>query len=163
MMDETTKTGARMNAFDWMLLVIALMSLLLAVGYLFFRRSHERSETPLTVVMRISGVKREDFTDLSSLIGSSVRSENGSSVLGTVSDASQTAHIRAVMRDGEAVLETDGERMDLEITVNMSGHRNAGQGIRVKDLRIAAGGRGNFRFGSYFAAGVEILSVEVKS
>ena len=55
------------------------------------------------------------------------------------------------------------ELADLEITVKMSGHQREGQGIRVKDIRIAAGGKGNFRFGSYFASGVEILSVEVKS
>ncbi len=160
---ETRDTGTRMNAFDWTLLVIALLSLLLAVGYLLLSRSREKSETTLTVVMRVTGVKREELSRLPSLIGSSVRSENGSSVLGRVSSVLQTDHVRAVVRDGEAVLEADGELADLEITVKMSGHQREGKGIRVKDIRIAAGGKGNFRFGSYFASGVEILSVEVKS
>ncbi len=142
---------------------MAILSLLLAAGYLLLRRDRERSETPITVVMRVTGVKREELADLSSIIGASVRSENGSSVLGTVSSVSQTSHVRAVLRDGTPILEEDEERVDLEITVGMSGQRSAGQGIRVKDLRIAAGGKGNFRFGSYFAAGVEILSVEVRS
>ena len=43
----------------------------------------------------------------------------------------------------------------------MNALQQGSDGLRVHDLRIAAGGSGNFRFGGWFAAGTEIISVEV--
>jgi hypothetical protein len=67
------------------------------------------------------------------------------------------------LEDGRIVLAEDVTRADLEIRVSMSGFALEGEGIRVQDLRIAAGGSGSFRLGSRFLSGVEILSVEVRS
>ena len=161
MKSEKREASLRLNAWDWTLLVIALLSLLLAVGYLLVRRERERSETRILVVMRVSGIEREELADGEFPIGASVRSENGSSVLGLVESVETKAHVRPVLRDGSIAFEEDAMRADLEITVSMSGHVLEGEGIRVQDLRIAAGGTGSFRVGARFLSGVEILSVEV--
>ena len=151
----------RLNAWDWTLLTVALLSLLLAAGYLLLRRERERSETRISVVMRVAGIERGELADEDALVGASVRSENGSSVLGRIESVGIKPHVRPVLRNGSIAFEEDETRADLEITVNMSGHAIEGEGIRVQDLRIAAGGKGSFRVGAVFLSDVEILSVEV--
>ena len=87
--------------------------------------------------------------------------ENGTATLGAVERVVTVEHAEYALRDGALARVTDPSRLDVEVTVRMSGMRREGDGIRVRDIRIAANGAGSFRFGNYYAKDVKILSVEV--
>lgn len=154
----------RLNWVDWILLGLAFFALLTAGRYFWRRRTAANREAEVYCLMRVPSV---DGSLLQSnggeLIpeGSVVRSENGSTALGSVCTVAVKAHMTATLQDGEVVWQTDPAFADLEILVKMHAVVQPENGLRVQDLRIAAGGRGNFCFGNFFAAGAEMISVEV--
>lgn len=152
------------NVLDWILLVLATALLFGAVGYVWYRRSMPGEQPEVRCVIRLPAVDRaewEAYYASAVVAGSTVRSENGTLALGTVQSVSPKEHTEAVLRKDNVVWEPVPELADIELEVRMHGTLTAGQGVRVGDLRIAAGGSGSFRIGGYFAAGAEIVSVEV--
>ena len=154
----------RLNLLDWILLALILLGILLAVWYFWQHRRAAREGVELVVVMRIPAVERSFLSQSGGepfAAGSVVRSENGTSALGVVQSVSLREHMTALVRDGALLWEADPYLCDIEVTVHMNALRQGSHGLRVHDLRIAAGGSGTFRFGGWFAAGTEIISVEV--
>lgn len=154
----------RLHAADWILIALVLGALVLVGIYAVRRRNGVGETVELRCLMRVSAVE-DSLLELheGGLIrkGASVMNGNGTAVLGTVESVEIRAHEAPVLRDGVPVWEAVAGRSDLEITVRMTGVRREGDGVRVKDIRMAAGGYGDLRFGGYYAEKVEILSVEV--
>ena len=151
---------------DWLLLGVILLGLLLAGWYFWQHRKSAQEEVALLVVMRIPAVER-DLAEQASpgLIpaGSVLRTENGTFALGVVQSVSLRERLSPYVQEKALAWEPDPYLCDMEVTVRMNAVQQGNEGLRVHDLRVAAGGLGNFRFGSYFAAGTEIVSVEVIS
>ena len=153
-----------LNWLDWILLGLALAGLLAAGWYFWRRRTAADRGVEVYCIMRVPSVERSLLqSNGGELIaaGSVVRSENGTAVLGSVRAVAVKEHMTAALRENTVEWQADPAFADLEVLVKMNAVVQPGNGLRVQDLRIAAGGRGNFRFGNYFAAGTEIISVEV--
>ena len=153
-----------LNLLDWLLLFLALGGLLVAGWYVWHRRSAAENRMDILCVIRIPAMERSFLQGYGEDLipgGSILRSENGTETLGYVQSVIIRDHMTTVLRNGEVVWENDPSLADVEVMVRMRATAEAGKGLRVGDLRIAAGGTGNFRFGNYFMAGTEILTVEV--
>ncbi len=153
----------RVTLADVLLILLALLAVLLGGIYLYTRQKGE-AEVELLCLLRVPSVERsllEAHDEMLIPEGSVVRTENGTAELGVVREVRVLPHERAVLRDGEVKWLADEAVRDLEIVVRMRGIPRGSDGIRVKDLRIAAGGQGTFRIGNYLARSAELLSVEV--
>ena len=165
MVNEDERKRLRWSAVDVLLVLLALLAAVSAGVYLRYRARAAEGETEILCVMRISGESRtlvEAHGGNLIAVGDLVRNGNGTAVMGRVEAVRETEHLCAVLEDGTPTWRADEALVDLELTVLMRGQHREGDGIRVKDLRIAAGGRGGFRIGNYYSV-AEILSVEVLS
>lgn len=154
----------KLNGMDYILIFLALVLIAGAGGYAWYRLRAPEAEQEFICVLRIPAVERADWEAYGASMvmeGCKVRSENGTVVLGTVRSVELQPHMQAVVEQETVVWRELPALADIELEVRMMGALRPGSGVRVKDIRIAAGGRGSFRFGGYFAAGTEILSVEV--
>ncbi len=92
--------------------------------------------------------------------GDAVRSENGTAMLGRVVSLRVRPHKAAVVRDGSFAVVTVPARFDVYVTVEGDGTRPAGRGLRISDIRIAAGSIGNFQIGGRYAEGATVVFAE---
>ena len=152
----------RLNPLDWLLLGLILLGLLLGAWYLWRQSRGAGERVELTVLLRLPAVERSLLESADGLFaaGSAVRNGNGTAVLGTVREVRVRERLLPAVREGGLVWAPDPQLADLEVTVRMTAQRQAGNGLRVQDLRIAAGGTGSFCLGNYFAAAAEIVWVE---
>lgn len=161
-MSATTDAGRSFSALDafWILLGAAVLILLL-VGLLPFGGS-AATEREVRYVVRVRDVDPSVLgTHPEVLIpaGASVRNENGTAVLGSVESVCVREQMRATVRDGQIVSVEDPAYRILEVTVWGSGSVKEGDGVRIGDVRIAAGSVGSFRLGGYYAAHASVVSV----
>ena len=158
----------KQKRFGWEDAVALFLAILMFLGALVYYRYSKR-EPPETVelicVLLISGLDVHDWEVYGNhwvQIGEPLYSSNGTVILGYVEEIHPREHLRLVIRDGEPIWEEHPFLVDLEISVRMSATYREGDGLRAGDLRIAAGGRGDFRFGDLLS-GAQILEVrEVK-
>ena len=147
---------------DWVILVVAILICIGALGfYLYSERKADMSHE-ITCVFLISAVERSAWESEGEnwiALGDRLRSENGTVVLGTVERIEEKAHVRATVRKGTPTWEAHPHLIDLEITVRMRVTERTGDGLRAGDLRMAAGGRGNYRFGRYLSP-AELIVLE---
>lgn len=128
----------------------SLFSLLLA-------RGRAADTEPIRYTVCVRGVREELFADgASALRGARVTTANGATALGSVLSAELLPHREAVAELG--IVEAEGYA-DLRVTVGGGAVKREGDGWRIGDVRIAAGMRGDFRIGGYFAENAVILSV----
>ena len=151
------------TAFDW---TVCALALLFAVGILYFAfgvRSAERTAAPISYTVRIRCVSTALY-DASSLIGigNSVLSSNGTLPLGTVREVTVLPHRKAVVKNSKVILAEVPEYVDVDVTVDAVGTYVPGLGWRVSEIRIAAGERGDFHIGGYYAAGATLLSIKIQ-
>ena len=150
---------------DFLLLFLALVLFFGALGYHLYAKKEQTEAMEVICVFRISQMERDDWEQYGKdwiFRGAPLRSENGTVVLGYVEEIAEKPCLRAMVRDGEAIWEAHPFLKDLEITVRMQASLKEGDGVRVGDLRMAAGGRGCFRFGGLLRSAelVEIREVE---
>lgn len=158
---QKTYDRGHLRLGDWIVLLLALLICLGALGYYLYSRGETMESREVKCVFLISGAERALWEERGEELireGDHLRSENGTVILGTVEKIERKEHLRATVRDGAPVWEAHPFLTDLEITVEMTVTEKAGDGIRAGDLRIAAGGTGNFRFGTYLAR-AEILEL----
>jgi hypothetical protein len=144
--------------------VLAFLLFLVALAFYLYSKHAPTEEEKITCVLRISEVDREMWeTEGERLIrvGDSLRCQNGTVVMGTVETVSVIPHRYAAVRGEEPSWEDHPYLVDLEVTVEMRARSKEGDGLRVGDLRIAAGSTGEYRFGNYLAR-AELLEVKIE-
>ena len=92
--------------------------------------------------------------------GMLVASENGTAVLGEILEVEARPHREAILQKSKLVMADVPKRKDLYILIEGIGEDSANEGVRIHDIRIAAGGFYNLRLGAYFAANAEIVWVQ---
>ena len=157
MMHERSGDG-RLNWLDWLI----LLGLLGAVIGLAFRAlgggRHTEERRQIEYTLCISGVRPEDFAFFGAS-GSSVRSGNGTVMLGEVLDIRREPAHEVRVENGAAVVAESLDRENLYVRVLADATVREGDGFRVGDVRIAAADTGDFRLGGYLARGVRVASV----
>lgn len=153
----------RLRVADVLLILLALAAALTATFYVRHRMKITEGAREIRCIVHISSVDlslaEANGGELIKL-GDIVLNENGTVRLGEVMGVTLLPHKRAGVREGEVTWIEDDSKIDVEVEVRMKGALKDGEGIRVKALRIAAGGRGSFRFGSYYATEAQIVWVE---
>lgn len=149
---------------DWLILALILLVILTAAHYVMQRRRAVVPTVSVSYTVLLSGVDVSfvsdgDWTELIP-IGSAVTSQNGTAHLGNVTSVSQRTHLQATVRDGGVVFAEMPALADLTVTVRAEATEKEGDGLRVSDIRIAAGETGDFRLGSFLASGAKVISVE---
>lgn len=157
-----TNHDRRLRTGDWIILVLAVLICLGAIGYYLYSEREAPAVHEISCVFLISAVERSAWESGGAdriAVGDRLRSENGTVVLGTVEKIEPKEHVRATVRKGKPMWESHPYLIDLEITVRMQVTERAGDGLRAGDLRMAAGGKGNYRFGQYLTS-AELVALE---
>ncbi len=160
--------GARKQGFvliDWVLLLFLLAGIAFGV-FVWYRR--QQTELPTSTVEYLLCIENID----SSLYGfpedalfpisagMSVMNDNATFPMGRVVGVLVRPHRVPAVRDGEVMLTELTGYYDLYITVAAEAVISPNDGIRVSDIRIAAGGRGDFRIGGFYAHDAAIIWVD---
>lgn len=151
---------------DWLILLAVI-----GVGLFFTLRVRaERQRVELTQTVRYTVLAEGVPTDVADanggweeLIarGASVTTATGTAQLGRVERVRVSPSLSATVRDGRVTLVEAPDRVDVYVTVRAEATVREGDGLRVGDIRIAAGSTGDFRLGAYLAGGARIVSVKV--
>ena len=160
---KTEKASYRFGWVDWLLLF--LVGSVIFAGVYYWRTSQNREETlqPITYTLMVSNLDAtlgERGWDGVIPIGSTVLNQNGTMELGRVVSVQARPAIQAVAERQAVQFVEVPNRVELVITVFANASFQAGDGFRVRDIRIAAGKHGDFRIGGLFAANASVISVE---
>ena len=150
---------------DWGILILTVAALTLCFAFLQRTRNAGMESIPITYQLRLSRQENAIADDCGGWdalipIGSNVTNEKGTATLGFVSNLSVVPCVEPTVRDGAVVFIEVPTRSDVLITVRANALERVGEGLRVNDIRISAGGRGDFRIGGYFASGVDVTFVK---
>ena len=146
----------------WILLGVTVLVLLLLVLLPALGARTETGEVRYVLRVRdVDPVLVGEDAEVLIPLGSGVYSENGAAALGRVERVECVPQLRAKVTEGTLVFEEETDAVILEITVLGEGTFAVGDGVRISDVRIAAGSLGAFRIGSFYAARAAVTSVEV--
>ncbi len=150
---------------DWALLALLFGALGIGIWYWNEHRSAAEPTVEIEYVLRISGVNEQFSAEnggWARLIpsGAEVTTANATATLGRVVEVVRRDHREASLRGRDIVFTARDDLCDLEITVVGIGVARNGDGIRIHDIRIAAGSTGDFRVGSFYAPNSAIVSVK---
>ena len=166
MQNEKRDDGAwRPVWIDWILLMVFAVILFMGVGYLFERRQSASPDVLVEYVICLSEQKQlyaDENGGWDALIssGRSVSNANGTADMGRVVSVSVRPHLTATVKDQKiSAIETEGY-VDLYITVHGMAIRREGDGLRISDIRIAAGEAGDFLIGPFFAGNAIVVSAK---
>ncbi|MBE6589297.1 MAG: DUF4330 family protein [Ruminococcaceae bacterium] len=161
---ERERVGG-LNGLDWCILLLIAAVLVGALFWYLFRGRDMGEEREIRYTVRVFNVdtSQTDEETLRSLIsvGSTVYSENGTAVLGSVETVTFSTRRIAAVRDGSVIFTEDKGHTNVDVTVRAMANAKVGDGLRVHDLRIAAGMSGGFRMGGFCAQNASVISVEV--
>ena len=160
------KSSRRFTWVDWL---IFLSVILCAGGGIWYWRWGKAATLPKrSIVYTLSISVSESFlgdTPWESLIpvGATVTNANGTAPMGTVASVEERPSLQAAVRDGGVVFVTLPDRRELLVRVRADATEKLGDGLRVHDIRIAAGLHGDFRVGALWAANAAVIRVETES
>ena len=157
MIDPKKKRGLR--AMDWGILILLAFGIAAVATYALRLYARNTEVVPIVYTLRISGANAAMLQDDNAPIalGNAVHSENGTAALGTVEAIDFSPHLRAVVRNGDIVQASVPDRVDIDVTVRANAKKAVGQGLRVSEIRIAAGAVGGFRIGGYLASQATVI------
>ena len=151
---------------DGIAFLLAVLLFLGAFGFYWYSKREPAESVELLCVFLISEMELRDWESYGNQwmqVGDPLYSSNGTVILGRLAEITRREHLRITVREDEPVWEVYPLLLDLEIVVRISATYREGDGLRAGDLRIAAGGWGDFRFGGLLAS-AQILEVrEVKN
>lgn len=167
-MKEIQRDNRRLSKVDWLLILLAAILVLAALSLWLWSARREDAILSLeyTVLLEDLPLRGEGERQAWDFImtGGAVYNQNGTALLGRVEEYRVTDHKEMRLVDGEARAEVVPDRRDVWIRIRAEGVSKIGDGIRISDVRIAAGMRGDFRLGNYDAKRVRVLWVgEVSS
>ncbi len=151
---KTKKKGMRWA--DWILLTLLLLAVFFCVYFIEKRSQKSLPTVEVRYTVCVSELDRSllgERADPTTLIPirSTVTNENGTAVLGHVLSVELIPYEIATPTSEGIVFVEDPERAKLLVTVRAEGSVSVHEGVRVRDIRIAAGGTGAFRFGRFYA------------
>ena len=163
-MNQEKRTRKRLTKIDYFLILTVFLLTIAGIWLRYRGKNADPEDLRIEYTVLLENVPIHTDTERQVweiiAVGDEVYNENGTTLLGTVISCTPTAHRTPVLRDGEILLLETPSKTDVLIDVRGSGRFREGDGIRINDIRIAAGMTGNFRIGNYYAKGVGILSVE---
>ncbi len=148
--------------WDWLTVGLALLFFIGALGFYLYSKRTPSGEEEITCVLLVSEVERSVWeTQGESLIrvGDLLRCQNGTVIMGTVEEVRVKPHRYATVWNEKTSWEEHPYLLDVEVTVGMRVRPKDGDGLRVGDLRVAAGSVGEYRFGGYLAR-AELVEVK---
>ena len=167
-MKEKRERYHRMSWIDWLILPALLLLIFVGWKYWLSRRSASIPNLDMTYTVLVSGVDDRialtngGWKDLIP-VGARITSENGTAELGRVTALEIKPHMVATVSDGRIEFIPSLGFSDLEITVRAKATRRNGDGLRVQDIRIAAGVSGDFRVGGFLASHACIVHVSLEA
>ena len=167
-MKEKREWRHRMSWIDWLILPTLLLLAFAGWKYWQSRRTASVPDLDITYTVLVSGV--DDRIALVNggwenliPVGARITSANGTAELGRVTAIAIKPHIIATVSDGQIDFIPGLGFSDLEITVRTKATRRSGDGLRVQDIRVAAGGSGDFRVGGFLASRACIVHVALEA
>ncbi len=153
--NEKRRRGV-LNWLDW--IILACLVAAIASGVLIWRSLRQGGAEEDGTVRYLIVLSDCEWDTLE--VGSVVRSQNGTAALGRVTEVRVEPHRMLVVRDDALVEAEISDRYDLFLVVESGARRGAADGIRVSDIRIAAGVRAQLRIGERLVSEAEIVEVE---
>ena len=155
----------RLARVDWILLLLAVFLVFSAGAYLARQRRTVQATRKIHYTICISGVNTkfgEANGTWETLLpnGARVTSGNGTATLGRVKGIAVHPSVVASVEEGEFVWIEASDAVDLFVEIVGDGVVKYGDGIRMQDVRIAAGSTGDFRIGGYYAQKATVIFVE---
>ena len=161
---RVNSTGEKrtLSAIDalWIFLIAGAL-VLLAVGILSVG-TEKRETREVVYILRVRGVDPITFSGGTGALipeGSEVRSEKGTALLGRVESVQASEVRRTAVIDGAVGFVSAPDEIMLEIRIRGTGTVREGDGIRISDVRIAAGSVGSYRLGGYYAPRATVIFV----
>ena len=159
-MNTEIKKRPRFSWVDW-LLVALLLLVFFGSGFYFYTKLQAGKNQAVRVVYKVLVPNVEwDMSEDVIAQGMRVTSENGTAILGEILAVESRPHREAIVQKNKLIMAEVPNRKDLYILIEGVGEALANEGLRIHDIRIAAGGFYNLRLGAYFAANCQIISVE---
>ncbi len=158
----TEKKRRIFSVVDWCLLG-AILVCGIGIWYAVKQYRIKNPSVELRYTIRISDVDPGLFTSSETAafpVGCEVRSQNGTATLGIVTDVRQRPHRRAVISDGKILITEWIGHTDMDVTIQGTGSFSPGDGLRLSDVRIAAGCGGAFRIGDWYIPYAVIIDVQ---
>ena len=150
----------RLRAADWLLILLVLGGILLGGRYWYGRR---RASTP-TVAVEYTVLVSADLSaseDTLIPIGAEVLSSNGTAVMGRVIFVTARSHLVPSVQKDTLVFCEQPSRKELLIRIRADAVSTVGDCLRVQDIRVGVGMRGDFRIGSMLAKDAQIVALTV--
>lgn len=157
---EPSKPNKILNWFDFFLIILFLLfavTAFLTNAWLEDRSEGEAGRVVYTVLLN----ELEASVDVPSHLsdGEAVKNENGTLSLGEIVAVEAKAHQVPDAQGGRVVFVPSSEYVDYYVTVSSNAVRRKGDGIRIGDVRIAAGDGMHLRFGAFMHYGARIIHV----
>ena len=149
-------------------LIPSLVLTLILGGIWYWRSRTEASAENVTVEYTLSvelpTFEAESLTlDRLVVTGAAVSNQNGTAPMGWVTEVSlKEIPVVSITQEGEVVFVPHPVARRIEVRVRAKGTEKAGDGIRVSDIRIAAGTHGDFRIGELMAKNAAVIEVQVQ-
>ena len=148
------------RVWDWLVIILAMLLFFVAAGYYFYTKYLPDAQEKITCTLLIRGEERAAWEGEGEkiFVGDSLRCQNGTVEMGRIEAVEKKPHLYAAIGEEGASWEEHPYLIDVEVLVSMYVRSKDGDGLRVGDLRVAAGSTGEFRFGRYLAR-AEIVEV----
>ncbi len=148
------------------LFLITLLAAAVSAGifFLYSRRAAAEPTVPIEYTICLAARSRvfpEENGSWEELlgVGTPVSNANATAEMGEVIALEVRPHTVMTVQAGRVVSAEDPMLCELYITVRADAVEKTGNGLRVKDIRIAAGMRGDYYIGPFFAADALTVSV----
>ena len=164
--NKKTDVGQRLSPtwVDW--LILGVLAIVVVFGWYFFRQRRQEAEADVSIhyLLCVRSLDRaylgqDGVIDELLTRGDRVTSANGASPLGYVERVWTEPCMEPIVKKGEIIFAENRDFITLYVEVSANAIAQTGQGVRVSDIRIAAGSRGDFRIGSFLAYGAETVLV----
>ena len=153
----------RFQWIDWVLLILLTGAVCLGGLYVWNRRQAAIPITEIEYTLCISRVSNRflgaDGWGERFPIGATVTTANGTATLGKVLAVEARPTLVESISKGKITWIESESSDDLFLTVAAKAKIKDGDGIRVSDIRIAAGEKGSFRIGKFYVGDASVISV----
>lgn len=163
-MTEEGRSRGTFSALDALWILIGATVLVVLLLCLLPVRGRGAESVEVRYVLRVRDADPAIFgTDPTGLIpyGAAVYNENGTAMLGRVESIAVLPQTRMAVVGGRVRPLEETDAVILEIGIVSDAVVRKGDGVRIEDVRIAAGSVGGFRLGGYYTARAAVTLVEL--